>query len=212
MKLQIPNSKIRNAERGQGLLEMIVAIGIITTGVLGTLTLVSATIVATGESEGRLVAGNLAREAVEVVRNIRDSNWLAGKNWEEGLVGLAGDRSAAAFFGPATASWTLDFSPNGFGSAATLVYRLNSPPFEDVFVQSAISPGGASLTPYERLIFLYPICRDEPTNSETVVAADPAACPPPFMEVGLDVRAEVRWRVKGGIRSVIAEEKIYDWR
>ena len=40
----------------------------------------------------RIVAAHLAQEGVEVIRNIRDSNWLSGSNWTANIntAGIAG--------------------------------------------------------------------------------------------------------------------------
>lgn len=46
-------------------------------GVSGAMTLVSGGILNIGVAEDRLVAINLAQEGLEVVHNIRDTNWLA---------------------------------------------------------------------------------------------------------------------------------------
>ena len=66
---------------------MTVAIGIIVTGVVGALSMVSGSVSASKESQTRVVAVGLAREGIEAVRVIRDSNWLAsdvkGGPWDE---------------------------------------------------------------------------------------------------------------------------------
>jgi len=61
---------------GQTLLELILAIGVITTATLATTTLIVSTIYNGRVSALRIAAVNFAREGVEVVRGIRDSNWL----------------------------------------------------------------------------------------------------------------------------------------
>lgn len=63
-------------QAGQGLLEVIIGIGVIIAGTVGTVTLVTQTIKAGRTSNNQIVASNLAREAIEIVRNIRDQNWL----------------------------------------------------------------------------------------------------------------------------------------
>ncbi len=77
---------------GQGLLEATIAIGIILFGLGAVLTLTLKNIVAANNSSQRLVAAQLAREAIEVVRARRDSNWLLASNnkpnwqWDCGLM------------------------------------------------------------------------------------------------------------------------------
>lgn len=71
--------------RGQGLLETIIALGVIIAGTVGTISLLIATMNAGKASRNTEIATNLAREAVEVARNIRDSNWLKIQANEAGV-------------------------------------------------------------------------------------------------------------------------------
>lgn len=73
-------------KKGFTLLEVIIAIFIITTGIVGVLGLISQTITVTNISSQRLIAAYLAQEGVEIVRNIRDTNWLEeAPSWDDGL-------------------------------------------------------------------------------------------------------------------------------
>lgn len=75
---------------GQGLLEATLAIGMILIGLGAVLTLTIQNVSATASSSQRLVAAQLAREGIEAVRDLRDSNWLAANNkkpaqlWDDG--------------------------------------------------------------------------------------------------------------------------------
>lgn len=70
---------------GFNLLEVIVAITVIIIGLMGAFTLANKTISVGKISANRAVAASLAQEGIEIVRNIRDSNWLAGQPWNTGL-------------------------------------------------------------------------------------------------------------------------------
>lgn len=61
---------------GQTLLEAVVAIGIILTAVIGSSTLIVSSITAGRASQNRTEAANYAREGIEIIRSMRDSNWL----------------------------------------------------------------------------------------------------------------------------------------
>lgn len=84
----------------QSLLEAIIAIGVIMTATLSATTLTVTTITAGQTSEDKILAANLAREGVEIVRGIRDSNWMktdqnivdgpAAVIWDDS--GVQGDR------------------------------------------------------------------------------------------------------------------------
>ncbi len=71
--------------KGQGLLETIVAIGIMMTGLISVMSLVISNLNSQREAATRYQAVNLAREAIELVRNTRDSNWLAGSDTWAGM-------------------------------------------------------------------------------------------------------------------------------
>ena len=70
---------------GFTLMEAIVAIFVITTGIVGVLSLVTQTISSATISKDKLIAAYLAQEGIEIVRNIRDTNWLQGLSWDNGL-------------------------------------------------------------------------------------------------------------------------------
>lgn len=58
------------------MLETLTAIFVFSAGILGVFAVVQLVISATSISSSRLVASYLAQEGIEIVRNIRDSNWL----------------------------------------------------------------------------------------------------------------------------------------
>ncbi len=61
---------------GQTFLEMVIAIGVIIAAVVGSMTLIVSTITAGRVTQSRVEAANFAREGIEIVRGIRDSNWI----------------------------------------------------------------------------------------------------------------------------------------
>lgn len=77
------------------LIEVSVAIFLITIGVGGAITLVNQTIAFFQVTSSQLVATYLAQEGLEIVKNIRDTNLLkihkgaGGVNWSDGLLGCA---------------------------------------------------------------------------------------------------------------------------
>src|SRR6185436_5212342 len=90
-----------NFRPGQGLLEAILALGIILVGLGAILTFTLKNIAAATDSGQRIVAANLAREGIDVIRGLRDSNWLAGNKsdanrvWDDDLVPSANDHGVA---------------------------------------------------------------------------------------------------------------------
>lgn len=108
---------------GQTLIETVVAIFLLTTGIIGGLGLAIFAIGASDVTLNQIIATNLAREGIEVVRNIRDTNWLTDaladcsaeigtgqqcyKNWDSGFPGVPGEVRFRAEFNPAANTWTL---------------------------------------------------------------------------------------------------------
>lgn len=83
--------------KGFTLIEVILAIFFITVGTAGVFSLLQRTFVLASVSADQLKAAYLAQEGVEIVRNIRDGNWLRQRGdpgilWDEGID--AGDKEA----------------------------------------------------------------------------------------------------------------------
>jgi len=111
--------------KGQTLIETIVAIGILTTGIIGGLSLAIFALGASDVAIKQIVATNLAREGIEIVRNMRDTNWLEGTlsdcssgighpnqdcytSWADGFPGIPGKVIYRAVFNPGANTWSLD--------------------------------------------------------------------------------------------------------
>ncbi|PIR97618.1 MAG: hypothetical protein COT91_00500 [Candidatus Doudnabacteria bacterium CG10_big_fil_rev_8_21_14_0_10_41_10] len=77
-------------ENGQTLIETLVAIFLLTTGIIGGLSLAIFALGASDVTVNQIVATNLAREGVEVVRNMRDTNWLEAED-ADGLSDCSSD-------------------------------------------------------------------------------------------------------------------------
>lgn len=75
---------------GFTLIEVAVAIFVITIGALGIFGLIQKTITFNSILSSKLTASYLAQEGIEIVRNIRDTNWLEMRSspsltWDDGL-------------------------------------------------------------------------------------------------------------------------------
>ena len=68
------------------MLETIIAIAVLTTGIAGSVALLSRTIAAGSMVRDQLIAANLAQEGMEVVHNIRHTNWIENVVWDDGLI------------------------------------------------------------------------------------------------------------------------------
>lgn len=82
MNIKIPFTK----DSGFTLLESIIAIGIFTVGISVAINLISSVLTNAGtRTRDKIVAGYLAQEGIEVMRNIRDNNWVTGVDWLNGI-------------------------------------------------------------------------------------------------------------------------------
>lgn len=208
-------------KRGFSLVEAIVSITVLLVGVLAVVSLGIAMVTQARLTNAQAVASQLAREGVEVVRSIRDSNWLQAEdigaiNWNAGLSDGT-DYSAVLEWDSLLNTWTVDFDAIDFGNCVTgfdctRLYANTGTPFE--FAQFASAPAANwKDTPYQRLVRLFPICRllaDE--TVETVLTADGTSCAGTEEQVGIAVQVEVRWEEKGVSKSTSVEEHIYDWK
>jgi type II secretory pathway pseudopilin PulG len=70
---------------GYTLLETVIAIAILIGGAMVVYSSSAHTLAYTYNNQYRLTASYLVQEGVEIVRNIRDRNWLAGQDWRQGL-------------------------------------------------------------------------------------------------------------------------------
>ena len=76
---------------GFTLVETIVAVGIITAGLVGILGLLSTSVAVGKDIRARHIAANLAQEGTEIVHNLRNTNWVKQQDtpatlWDDGLI------------------------------------------------------------------------------------------------------------------------------
>jgi len=91
--------KIKSKDTGFTLLEVIAAIFILTVGIGGSFALIQQTISTASMIQSRLIAAYLGQEGIEIIRNIRDNNWLEQResfqsppepDWNKGMSGCQG--------------------------------------------------------------------------------------------------------------------------
>lgn len=212
---------------GQGLLEMVIAIGIITVSLLTTLGLVFVTLQTAEVSKHQILARNLAREAVEVVRALRDTNWLnfdagvAGVAWNDGLEGLAFDYSAVPSFEPSTGVWTLLFGPAeaDLRTDQTVISFNVANGIYSQFIPGSV-PGGFVSSNFWRILRLNPICwqhvldRLEPATEVQAPEGNDCvgAYGADFSQVGIAVHSTVRWLERTQTHDIGLVENLYNWK
>ena len=203
-------NKIKN-QKGIGFLEMIAALGVIVTGVIGGMTLTTYNLVSSSSSEDRLLAANLAREAVEVVRNKRDSNWLAEDeyDWYEGIIqNLDNNYRLTVSLDPADNSW--DFTDQTAAIAQCDDCRLYYHPGTGVFSHD---PEDGQLTMFRRLVTLRQICWEPEVNEEAILDEGDECSNYTNVEwVGWQAEVEVAWSGSTGEHNMSVIDRLYDWK
>ena len=115
--------------KGFTILELLVTIFIISIGILGASAAINKTMSLTSNYSSRLIAISLAQEGIEIVRNIRDGNFLEQRAipttpWNDGFVD-PGDYEADYTMTDGLDNWTnryLKTDSNGFYFYSDLAY------------------------------------------------------------------------------------------
>ena len=82
MKKKRNNKKlIPDTKFGFTLIELLVTIFLVSVGLIGVMAFFNASLESQFDAKNEVIAAGLAQEGVELVRNIRDYNILAGNNW-----------------------------------------------------------------------------------------------------------------------------------
>ena len=181
---------------GQSMVEAVFAIGILLIVVAAVLGLTTSNISGSQSTEFQIIANNLAREGIEVVRSMRDANWLSGQTWNQGLwdPNGASNRARVEFDEPQNA-WSLNFnytddslyvSPNGVYSHQTV---------------------GSAKSAYARYIDLNNVCADSSGNEQIAFP-----CAQGEQQVGIKVISHVKWTERGKQHEVTLEDLLYAWK
>ncbi len=70
---------------GFTLIELMVVVFVVSIGVIGAMSLISQSFFQARLNSSKLIAAYLVQEGVEIVRNIRDTNWIEGEIWDNGI-------------------------------------------------------------------------------------------------------------------------------
>jgi len=182
-------------KKGQSILEAVFAIGVLLIAMSAILALTISNIAGQKASEFQLIANNLAREGIEVVRNIRDSNWLAADDWDN-----LGE-NYASFARVDYNSSNLDFISTDYN-----LYINNGAYIHD--------PSSGEFSGFSRYLELQNICLNvscpgincgqEEIKDSCNLATE--------QKVGLKVTAVVKWFERGRERQIKIDDLLYDWK
>ncbi len=182
---------------GYTILEVLVALSILITGIFAVLTLTVSSMSNTDAALDYLVAGNLAREGIELVRNKRDTNWyLSGNAFDAGLTNPTLYRAIVDYNDVG-----LTFVDYDIGNSACKLLRAGSVYSYDV---------GGALSGFSRLIYFRNICYNVGVESIENSAQDVCAV---GKKIGIDIVSKVQWtNPQLGAKTVEINNRLYDWR
>ena len=184
-RFQIPGFR----DSGFTFIEVIVAIFIMSIGVVGTLIAVQAAISSTSQSCSRLTAANLAQEGIEIVRSIRDTNWLEQRTatttpWDENVG--AGD-------------WEADYTDTNIEN-----------PSLDLCVFPCVYNNLHFLKKIDGGFYNYSSGNDTQFKRKITITPEHASPDPdPSQYEILKISVTVYWG--GGGHSILAQEELYNW-
>lgn len=229
-------------QHGQSLIELSVAIGIISIALLAVISLVLMSLVTQRRSGNYYIAINLAREAVEVARNIRDTNWLiieqeeyldsigAGEfdpnpNWDDNLYKSAIYSSTLRFM-PEKQQDRFFFDFDNYSEQDQEIYQrdFSAPSPHTIYLDyvSCINYDDCKKTNFKRLIQLKPICDGKLVASLPDCNKDPSIghlicedggyCDVSAPKIGIRVTVSVSWQEGGNPHNLELIDDIYNWR
>jgi len=177
-----------NMTKGFTLMEAIVAIFLLTVGIIGVSILITNTISSTRISTDKLIASYLAQEGIEIVRNIRDTNWLepshsppAPHPWDEGLTTCGGACDATT----------------GNGCIADYISSADSHPNLTTYTGQVLNIDTAN--------GFYSYSALTPTKFKRKIVIMPAG------DI-LNVCILIEWQAKGKTYQIEAQENLYNWK
>jgi len=178
--------------KGFTILEVIVAIFLLTVGIFGSYALITQTIFSSTQVSEKLIASYLAQEGIEIVRNIRDTNWLERLEdpvhpWDEGLTNCSGSCNGTTGNG-CIVDYNHSYDP--------------ADPYHPVLPQYT----GVDVLNIDNSGFFYVYSVGTPTKFKRKVVINPNGS-----DI-LNVCVYVEWQEKGITHSTMVREDLYQWR
>lgn len=180
-KFQKKETKKNN--KGFTLLETMIAIFVISVGLVGVAAIIFQIFASASISSNNLIASYLTQEGIEIVRSVRDGNWLEERTsanlWNEGLT-VCG---ATGFI----VDYNHSYGPNQIDP----VFPCYNNQFLNIDANGFYSYASGSLTRFQRRI----------TISEG-----------PIIGQSINVRVEIFWSERGRNHRFESQANLYNWR
>lgn len=170
--------------KGFTLIELVIAIFILTVAIIGVYNSFSTVVILTAGASSRFTAAYLAQEGIEIVRNMRDNNWLKGEiDWRNGLLGC--ETGCEADYKTGT-SRDIRFGLTAFSDNYLKIENDDATTKNGFYSYDSTDP--FSTTKFKRKITITPVSADV-----------------------LQVSVLVTWEEKDENFDIEAEEYLYDW-
>lgn len=199
--------------RGQTLIELLVAIAVITIGLTAALGVVFQNLGLVNRDTDEVIVTNLEREAIESAKQIRDSNWLAGNAFDTGLVNPVDPTlyTATLVWDGSQPQPTTDFSATDLSSANAQVVIATSTDPNGLYANANTAAHiTGTKTPFARLYTFHPICSNA---SDVQTVLNTGTCEAGGLtKVGVRVEVDVKWARQGVTKQRVMYEDLYDWR
>lgn len=203
----------KNIPKGLGFLEVIIALSVMIVGVTSGITLTTYNLANVVVAENQVLATGLAREPIELIRAQRDSNWLAGKSWND-EVDLEVTNGVFQYFDENDNSWKLNWlrQEESIDNCARCEIIYNDT--KKMYMQNINEAGdpleNTTLTGYRRLTKLKNICWD--ADSEKQYIQDDLKSCDGGATIGWRIKTEVSWYDNQNKKYLTVTEDLYDWR
>ncbi|MBZ5667264.1 MAG: hypothetical protein LAO30_22005 [Acidobacteriia bacterium] len=186
-------------------MEMLVVLMIVGSGLFAAANMVYSNLALVERDSDEVVAINLGREGIELAKQTRDSNWLVGNPFNQGLQTTSTKDYTAvpAWSGVAGSLPAFNFTPNAIASTGTSVVKTASG-----FYANAIGVVSGTSTGFSRLLTFYPICNDYTTTTGSGVACSDSG----KIQIGVRTEAWIQWKRKGVTKTRKMYGDVYDWK
>lgn len=183
---QLTEKKVYVSSRfgaGFSLIETLVAIIVLISALLGPLALATYSIHAASASEHDIVAYNLAQGAMELVRNKRDANFIAGVDWRQGFNVCNSNNGC-----------TIDITTGDVQVCPSICPPLRFDAFSGLYSYDSADP---------KTIF---------TSSISIVPGADYDVPPDGKPDEIKVTVTVTWKERTYNRSFNLETHLFNWK
>ncbi len=182
---------MQKISKGFTVIELVLSIFVLSIAIIGSYNAFTIMDILTSNSSDRFTAAYLAQEGIEIIRNIRDTNWIEDEDWTTGLWDGIADCSSGC-------EYEADYKTFG----TLFPFDDNYLCFENDFYTLNPECSSENQTKFKRKITITPldVPGGEIDNKDI-----------------LKVSVEVSWDEKSNIlfekqkQSITAEEYLYNW-